>query len=254
MKHPKISAVIIALNEEENILDAVKSVSWADEVVVVDCGSADRTVEIAKAAGAKTYKKKWDGYIAQKNWANEKAGGEWILSLDADERVTPELKKEIQYLIKTGTDMDGYCIPRRARFLGRYIRHCHWYPDYQLRLFRKNKSAWTGGLVHERVEVEGKVGRLNNDLIHFTYKDIADQTEKLNRYSSLWALDAFRDGRKTGILNIIISPAATFMNIYFFRLGILDGFPGLVISRSLAYYSFQKKVKLYQLLREKKKR
>jgi glycosyltransferase involved in cell wall biosynthesis len=253
MKNLIISAVIIALNEEENILDAVKSVSWVDEVIVVDCGSKDRTLEIAKKAGAKTYEKKWDGYTAQKNWANGKAGGEWILSLDADERVTPELKKEIQHILETGKDINGYYIPRRARFLGRYIRHCHWYPDYQLRLFRKNKSSWTGGLVHERVEVEGKVGHLNNDLIHFTYKDIADQTEKLNRYSSLWAMDAFKKGRKTGILNIIISPAATFINIYFFRLGILDGFPGFVISKNLAYYSFQKKIKLYQLHREKKK-
>jgi glycosyltransferase involved in cell wall biosynthesis len=253
MKNPGISAVIITFNEEENIQDAIRSVSWADEVVVVDCGSADRTVEIAKTAGAKTYKKEWKGYIAQKNWANGKAVKEWILSLDADERVTPELKMEILHIMETGTEMDGYYIPRRARFLGRYIRHCHWYPDYQLRLFRKNKSVWTGGLVHERVEVEGKIGRLNNDLIHFTYKDIADQTEKLNRYSSLWALDAFKAGRKTGILNIIMSPAATFMNIYFFRLGILDGFPGFVISRNLAYYSFQKKIKLYQLYREKRK-
>jgi glycosyltransferase involved in cell wall biosynthesis len=253
MKNPGISAVIITFNEEENIQDAIRSVSWADEVVVVDCGSADRTVEIAKTAGAKTYKKEWKGYIAQKNWANGKAVKEWILSLDADERVTPELKMEILHIMETGTEMDGYYIPRRARFLGRYIRHCHWYPDYQLRLFRKNKSVWTGGLVHERVEVEGKIGRLNNDLIHFTYKDIADQTEKLNRYSSLWALDAFKAGRKTGILNIIMSPAATFMNIYFFRLGILDGFPGFVISRNLAYYSFQKKIKLYQLFREKRK-
>jgi glycosyltransferase involved in cell wall biosynthesis len=253
MKNPGISAVIITFNEEENIQDAIRSVSWADEVVVVDCGSADRTVEIAKTAGAKTYKKEWKGYIAQKNWANGKAVKEWILSLDADERVTPELKMEILHIMETGTEMDGYYIPRRARFLGRYIRHCHWYPDYQLRLFRKNKSVWTGGLVHERVEVEGKIGRLNNDLIHFTYKDIADQTEKLNRYSSLWALDAFKAGRKTGILNIIMSPTATFMNIYFFRLGILDGFPGFVISRNLAYYSFQKKIKLYQLYREKRK-
>jgi glycosyltransferase involved in cell wall biosynthesis len=253
MKNPGISAVIITFNEEENIQDAIRSVSWADEVVVVDCGSADRTVEIAKTAGAKLYKNEWRGYTAQKNWANEKARGEWILSLDADERVTPELKMEILHIMETGTEMDGYYIPRRARFLGRYIRHCHWYPDYQLRLFRKNKSAWTGGLVHERVEVEGKVGRLNNDLIHFTYKDIADQTDKLNRYSSLWALDAFRYGRKTGILNIIMSSAATFINVYFFRLGILDGFPGFVISRNLAYYSFQKKIKLYQLYREKRK-
>lgn len=252
MKAPEISAVLITKNEKDDIAEAIKSVSWANEVIVVDCGSTDGTVETAERAGAKVLKKEWEGYVAQKNWANGKARGEWIISLDADERVTPELHEEIIDLIKAGTDLNGYYIPRRSRFLGRYIRHCHWYPDYQLRLFKKDKGAWTGGLVHERVEVQGKTGYLKNDLIHLTYKDIADQTEKLNRYSTLWAMDAFDRGKKAGIFDILVAPLGTFLNVYFLRLGFLDGFPGLVISRSLAYYSFQKKAKLYRLYKEKK--
>jgi glycosyltransferase involved in cell wall biosynthesis len=249
-----VSAVIITHNEEHNIKEALKSVSWADEIVVVDSGSNDRTVEFAKKTGAKTFRREWKGYIDQKSWADSKAISEWILSIDADERVSQELKMEILSLMKSGTGKNGYYIPRRAIFLGRKIRHCHWYPDYQMRLFRKKKATWKGGLVHERIEVKGETGKLKRDLIHYTYKDIADQTDKLNKYSTLWATDAFKKGRKAGIASVILSPAATFLNVYFFRLGLLDGFPGFVISRGLAYYSFQKKAKLYQLNRNKKQK
>lgn len=247
-----VSAVIIALDEEDNIKKAIKTVEWADEIIVVDSGSKDKTVEYAKKAGAVVYKREWKGYIDQKNWANSKAGGEWILSIDADERVTPDLKSEIIKVIKSGTELNGFYIPRRAVFLGRKIKHCHWYPDYQLRLFRKKKALWKGGLVHERIEVKGTAGKLKNDLIHYTYKNIDDQTAKLNKYSSLWAMDAFKKGKRTGILAIAIFPAATFLNVYFLRLGFLDGYPGFVIAKSLAYYSLQKKMKLYQLYREAK--
>lgn len=247
-----VSAVIIALNEENNIKEAIKTVAWADEIIVVDSGSNDKTIEYAKKAGAVVFKREWKGYVDQKNWANSKAGSEWILSIDADERVTTELKSEIINTLKSGTEMDGFYIPRRAVFLGRKIKHCHWYPDYQLRLFRKNKAMWKGGLVHERIEVKGATGKLKCDLMHYTYNDIADQIARLNKYSSLWAAEAFNKGKRTGILSIVVSPAATFLNVYFLRLGFLDGFPGFVIAKNLAYYSLQKKVKLYQLYREEK--
>ena len=245
-----LSAVIITYNEEHNIRDAIKSVSWADEVIVVDSGSGDRTLEYAKKLGAVTYINEWKGYVAQKNWADLHAKSEWILSLDADERVTSELKSEIISLLKKGTERNGFNIPRRAVFLGKEIRHCHWYPDYQLRLFRKNKGTWTGGLVHEKLSVDGEIGTLKGDLLHYTYRDISEQTERLNKYSSLWAEEAFKKGKKSGILKMISSPVATFFNVYFLRLGVLDGFPGFVIAKGLAFYSFQKKAKLYQLNRE----
>ncbi len=247
-----ISAVIITLNEAENISEAINSVKWADEIIVVDSGSADETVNLAKAAGAKVFKHSWEGYAAQKNLANGKAKSEWILSLDADERVSDELREEIRALIEA-PEHDGYYIPRRSWFLGRWIKHCHWYPDYQLRLFRKDNAEWTGGEVHEHIKVTGSTGKLKNDILHYTYKDIADQTERLNKYSTLWAKEAFARGKRPSVFKMLFSPFFTFINVYILRLGFLDGFAGLVISRSLAYYSFQKKAKLIELYREAKK-
>ncbi|MBN2135889.1 MAG: glycosyltransferase family 2 protein [Acidobacteria bacterium] len=248
-KKTGITAVIITHNEEENIKPAIESISWCDSIIVVDCESDDKTVQIAEWLGAKVYTRKWKGYVDQKNWANSQVKTEWILSLDADERVSPDLRKEIEEELKHPA-YDGYKIPRLACFLGRNIKHCHWYPDYQLRLFRKSKAEWAGGKVHETVKVNGSIGRLKKDILHYTYKDIADQTNRLNHYSTLWAEEAFKQGRKVNLLSVILAPAATFINVYIFRLGFLEGFPGLVISRALAYYSFQKKAKLLQMRKE----
>lgn len=249
MVRARLSAVIIAKDEERNIARALASVAWAGEVVaVVDAESSDRTEALALGAGARVEVRPWRGYVATKNEAAALAAGDWILSIDADEEVTPELRGEIEAIVSSDEGAaDGYRFPRRNHYWGRWIRHCGWYPDLQLRLWRRGRGRWVGGRVHERVEVQGRIGRTRAALNHFTYDSIGRHLRTMERYSDLSARDRFEAGRRTNALLLALTPPWQFFRSYILRGGILDGTPGLVVSALAAYYAFLKHARLWEL-------
>lgn len=244
--HVKISVTIITLNEEDRLAGALASVTWADEIVVVDAESTDRTVEVARHYTDRVLINPWPGYAAQKNFADRQASHEWILSLDADECVSPELRQSIERLKQEGPQQDGYRIPRRAWYLGRWINHSGWYPDYQLRLYRRDCARWQGDYVHESVRVEGRVGTLTGDLWHFTRRSLAEHHEVLGRYTTLAAEGDFAHGKTVGFLDLLLKPPLTFLRSYLLKQGFRDGIPGLVIASFAAYYVFLKQAKLWE--------
>lgn len=242
----KISACIITKDEENNIADAIGSVSWADEILVVDSGSRDKTTAIAESSGAKVISQDWLGFSKQKQFAAEKARYDWILSLDADERISEELRKEIS-LISTPT-ADGYKIPRLSFYMNRPIRHGGWYPDWQIRLFNRKKARWKEAIVHESVEVNGRIGKLSGDIHHFSVENAAYHHRLIGeRYAPLSARQMFQNGRKTSTLKVATAGLSTFTKNYFLRLGFLDGFPGFCIARFAAHHSFLKHLLLWEM-------
>ncbi len=252
----KLSVVIITLNEEANIGQTLESVrplvaDGAGEIIVVDSGSTDRTRQIAESMGAKVSVEPWKGYAAQKNSAIEKASGEWVLSLDADESVEPQLAEEIRATLRAGTDLHGFWIPRRNHFLGRWIRHGGFWPDPKLRLFRRGSGRFEERAVHETLHVNGATARLRNALIHRSYSTITDYIDHMNRYSSLGAEVAVTEGhRGFNLWNIVVRPWATFVYNYFFRLGFLDGREGLLLHLYHAAYVSWKYAKAWEEGRE----
>jgi glycosyltransferase involved in cell wall biosynthesis len=244
---PKCSVTIITLNEAEHIGAAIDSVTWADEVVVVDCGSADATTEIARAKGATVVHRDWSGWIDQKNFAAERAANDWIFSLDADERVPPPLAGEIRELLSGEPPMRGYRVPRVTFHLGRWIRTTDFYPDYQTRLYDRRAARWRGKYVHESVAVDGPVGRFRHDLEHYSFRDLRDHLDRVNRYTTLAARQMHESGRSAGLFDLIIHPPAAFLRNYLLRLGLLDGTPGLIISVINSYSVFLKFAKLWEL-------
>jgi glycosyltransferase involved in cell wall biosynthesis len=247
MSMPKISAIIITYNEEKNIRRCLSSVDWADEIVVVDSGSTDDTKKIASEFTQKVFDIKWEGFGKAKDFAKDKATYQWILSLDADEVVTEDLRKEIQSVIKSDKTFDGYYIPRRSNFLGKWIRHGGWYPDHVLRLFKKDKAKFNHSMVHEKVEVEGKIGYLRNDLLHHTDPNFDHYLGKLNKYTSVGAEELFRNGKRAWFFDLIFRPLAVFLKMYFAKGGFLDGPHGLILAVSSAFHVFSKYVKLWHL-------
>lgn len=243
-----LSAVLITRDEEKSLEGALESVAFCEEVVVVDCGSSDRTREIAGAAGARVVvNTPWPGFVAQKNAASAAARHDWVLSLDADERVTPALRDEIQALRGRGFDRAGYRIPRVTFYLGRWIRGTDWYPDPQLRLFDRRRGRWDGGLVHESVKVEGDVGRLRAEIEHRPYADISEHMQTIDRYTSLWARQAFQAGRRTSAGGMAAAAAWAFVRNYLLKGGVLLGSAGLTVSTLNAYYTYAKLAKLQEL-------
>ncbi len=242
-----LSATLITHNEETNIEEALQSVAWADEIVVVDSGSTARTVEICRRHTDKVYHRGWTGYVDQKNHAVAMASHDWIFSLDADERVGPELVREIELLRKNGMGRAGYRIPRVAFFMGRWIRHGEWYPDYQLRLFDRRRGRWQGGRVHESVRVEGTPGILAGELRHYTYRRLSDYLRRLETYTTLAAQDYREQGRKVTMLKVLANPAGAFVKGYLLKRGFLDGGPGLMVAVMGAVSVFFKYAKLYEL-------
>lgn len=245
----KVSAVLITLNEETRLAAALESVRFCDEVLVLDAGSTDRTREIAAAFGARVETRSWAGFTAQRNHAVTAAGNDWVFAVDADERVTPALRAEIEALRASGFTHAGYRIPRVAFYLGTWIRGTDWYPDPQLRLFDRRRGRWTGGLVHESVHVEGSVGRLQHDLEHHTYEDISDHLATIDRYTTLWARQAHDEGRRAGVLDGSVASAWAFVRNYVVRRGFLLGEAGLTVSTLNAYYTYAKMAKLRELAR-----
>ena len=248
---PKLSVTAITKNEAADIGAALESVAWADELIVVDSGSTDGTPAIARRHAAHVVEREWPGYIAQKNYAASIASHDWILSLDADERVTPELAREIQQAIAATSPNAAYRVPRVTWYLGRWIRTTDWYPDYQTRLYDRRLAKWTGKYVHEAVTVRGAVGRLRGELHHFPYRDIADHLETIDRYTTYAARQMHEDGRRAGLPQIAGHPPLAFIRNYLIHGGIRDGAPGFIISALNAYYVFLKFSKLWELQQQK---
>jgi len=244
----KLSAVVITKNEAANIGRCLKSVSFADEIVVIDSGSTDQTVDIAVGLGARVHSiARWEGYGKTKRLGVKRAAGEWILSIDADEVVSPSLASEIQLAIASGSAMSGYRFPRLTNFLGRWIRHCGWYPDYQLRLFRKDAGNFNEAVVHESVVLNGSVGRLQGDLLHYSDPTLEHYLVKFDRYTTLGAAQAHQEGRRAGWFDVAIRPIASFLSHYVIRRGFLDGLEGLVLSALSAMAVMVKYAKLRRL-------
>ena len=247
----KISAVIIAFNEEDKIADAVKSVGWADEIIVVDSESTDRTRTIAETFGAVVFQKNWEGFSKQKQFAVECAANDWIFSLDADERVSDELKQEILNLKNNPKNIsaDGYKIPRLSFYMNRPIRHGGWYPDWQLRFFNRRKGKWRNVLIHESVQMSENsiVKKLRGDILHFSVEDVSHHHQMIGtRYAPLAARQMFERGKRASALKIHTVGMTTFLQDYFIKGGFLDGLAGYTIARFAAHHAFLK----YSLLRE----
>jgi glycosyltransferase involved in cell wall biosynthesis len=246
-----LSVALITQNEAPNLPRTLASVSWAGEIVVVDSGSTDATLQIAREAGARVFAEPWKGFAAQKNSAIAHATGDWILSLDADEEVSPELALEIQLLLEGEPPFRAYRIPRLNHFLGRPLRHGGYWPDPKLRLFRRGSSQFLARPVHETMEAEGPVGRLKSPLLHHCYPTLDEYIEHMNRYSSAGArmlMEAGRGSHSSAAFawNALLNPAATFLYNYFFRLGFLDGREGLVQHLNHSAYIHWKFVKAWQ--------
>lgn len=246
---PKLSVTVIAKDEAADIGGALTSVAWADEIVVVDSMSADETVSIARQHTDRVIVREWPGYVAQKNYAASIASHDWILSLDADERVTPELAQEIRTALTSDPGHAGYRMPRVTFHLGRWIRTTDWYPDDQLRLYDRRAAEWTGRYVHEGVTVRGSIGVLGGELEHFAYRDIADHLETINRYTTYAASEMRETGQRAGLLRLAGHPPLAFLRNYLLKGGIRDGVPGFIISAMNAYYVFLKFAKLAELQR-----
>jgi len=236
----KITATIITLDEERNIVRAIESLRCCDEILILDSGSTDRTVELATNLGAHVVEAGWRGYAGQKNWAAEQASHDWILSLDADEALSEALEGEIWRLKKNGPGFDAYTMPRLARYLGRWILHSGWYPDRKVRLYDRRKASWVGGFVHESVRVDGRIGHLESNILHFTCDSLSEHVKNIDRYTTLAAQELAAHKVKIQLPRLIFDPAWTFLKSYFLQRGFLEGVEGLEIAYMAAFYTFLK--------------
>jgi glycosyltransferase involved in cell wall biosynthesis len=226
---PELSVILITKNEAANIRACLESVGWADECIVVDSGSTDDTVAIARRMGAKVFEYDWPGFGPQKNRALAHATGDWVFSIDADERVTPELRAELEQAMARG-DAEGYFCPRLSQFCGSFIHHSGWYPDYVLRLFRRGKGRFSDSLVHESVQLDGRSAKLKSPLLHYSYLDRADVERKVAHYSDAAAKQMHAAGKRTSLPRAALSAGWAFMRTYIIRLGVLDGHAGCGIA------------------------
>lgn len=245
----RISVVIITKNEEQTLPRCLDSVKWADEIIVIDSHSTDRTCEIAARRGAKVFTVDWGGFGPAKQAGVDHADGDWILSIDADEAVSPALEDEIKQLASDHSNVDGYYVPRRTNFLGRWIYHSAWYPDYVLRLFRKSRGHFDDAVVHEKVSLDGSVGRLKGELLHYSVPTLEHYFVKFNRYTSLGAEEAYRQGRKVTWLDIVFKPPVSFVKQYILHQGFRDGMEGFMVSSLSAMAVMVKYAKLRHLHR-----
>lgn len=247
-----ISLVVVTLNEELHIERCLRSAPFVNDIVVVDSFSTDRTAELAEQNGARVFKEKWKGYGPTKAFATAQARNSWILSLDADEALSPELADEIMNKFPNLDPEAGYLVPRKSYHLGRWINFGGWYPDYQLRLFNKDKSQWNSAALHEKVEVK-KEAKLRHDVLHYVFDDLSDQVITNDKYSTLGAKHLKESGKKFSYLKLIFKPFIKFVETYIFKRGFLDGMPGFIISIGAAYSMFLKFAKLWELEHVRKK-
>ena len=247
---PRLSAIVIARDNERTIGRCIGSLAFADEIVVVDSGSTDRTPEICRELGAQVHvTADWPGYGPQKNRALDRASGEWVLSLDSDEWVTPELRAEIERVLAAPGTRAGYAIPRRSSFCGRFMKHSGWWPDYVVRLVRRESGRFSDDLTHERLVVEGSVGRLREPIMHEAIDDLDQMLLKMNAYSSSSAHTRHSQGRRATLSTAIVHGAWTFFRTYVLRLGFLDGREGFMLAVANAEGSYYRYVKLMLLAR-----
>lgn len=246
---PRVTVTIITKNEAAHIGAAIDSAAWADEIIVVDSGSTDETVALATAKGVRVESRTWTGWIDQKNFAASLATHDWIFSLDADERVTDTLAQEIRGALQDAPRHVAFKVPRVTFHLGAWIRTTDFYPDYQTRLYDRRSARWAGHYVHESIAAQGPVGRLTQELQHYSYRDLGDHLDRINTYSALAARQMYERGRRATLFDLVAQAPAAFLRNYILRRGVLGGSPGLVLSTVNAYSVFLKFAKLWELQR-----
>jgi glycosyltransferase involved in cell wall biosynthesis len=245
----RISVTIIAWNEEERLRACLESIAWADEIIIVDAESTDKTVQVAREFTDKIWVRPWAGFAAQKNFALEQATGEWVLSLDADERVTALLRDRIGRIVRANGPADGYSIPRKNVFWGAWMRHGGLYPDYQLRLFRRDTGRFVDSAVHESVVVEGHVEALDEPMLHHSYRGLEDFVTRSNRYSTLAAQEIVSRGGRAGLADLALRPLGRFLSRYILKFGFRDGWRGFVLAVLYANYVFLRMAKAWEARR-----
>jgi glycosyltransferase involved in cell wall biosynthesis len=246
---PPVTVTIITRNEAAHIAAAIDSAAWADEIIVVDSGSADDTVGIAGAKGVRVESRGWTGWVDQKNFAASLAAHDWIFSLDADERITPSLAHEIKGVLAAGPAHAAYKVPRVTFHLGRWVRTTDFYPDFQTRLYDRRAARWSGKYVHESISADGPVGKLSQELQHYSYTDLRDHLNRINEYSTLAARQMYERGRRARTFDLVAQAPAAFLRNYILRRGFLDGSVGLTLSMVNGYSVFLKFAKLWELQR-----
>ncbi len=252
---PRVSAIVVCFNEQDRIAECLESVRWCDEIVVVDSFSTDRTPEICRSYTERFYQREWAGYREQKAYAHSLAAGDWVLLVDADERVTAELQQEmLDSLALYGDWFTAYAVPRLVYYLGRWWWRGGWYPDYDIRLFRRERATWGGSEPHEKIIVDGKTRRLKNHLQHFSYRNIDDHMQRINRFTSISSSELRKNGVRWRLSDALLRPAVRFFRCYFLKRGFMEGFAGFYVALTAAVYVFLKYAKLWELELEEKKK
>ncbi len=244
---PALSATIITHNESANIARVIQSLACADEIVVIDSNSTDGTPEIAAGLGARVVTHAWEGFAAQKNFASAQAKNDWVISLDADEELDGPAQAAVQEWKRSEPSATGFQFARRAQYLGRWILHSGWYPDYKLRLFDRRRSRWQGDYVHESVVTDGQAATLRGEILHYTCQSLAEHRQRIEFYTDLAAREMYERGASPGLLRRALSPPWIFLNTYVLRLGMLDGVPGYLIAKMAARYVQRKYTKLEEM-------
>ncbi|MDR2251616.1 MAG: glycosyltransferase family 2 protein [Endomicrobium sp.] len=244
-----ISAYILTKNEEKHIRECIESLKWADEIVIVDDFSADSTVEISKSIGCKVVQSKFEYFGKQRNFALTQCSNNWVICLDADERITTELKEEIEQELKNTPRADVFIAPRKSKFINRWILHSGWYPDYRHPvLFNKNKMKYKDQLVHEDIEYNGEKVYFKGDILHYPYDSIKQFVKKSDFYTDLRSKEMFEGGKKFKILNLFVNPSVMFFKMYIIKKGFLDGLTGLIVALLYSsFYTLMKYIKLWEL-------
>jgi len=235
------------MNEEDRIEDCIRSADFADECIVVDSHSTDRTRDVAARLGARVIERDWEGWVQQKNFAIDQANNDWVLCLDADERLSPELRAAILDGLDREPAADGFDFARLNRYMGRWIRHGGWYPDPKIRLFRKDRGRFVGRNPHDRVRVDGRVLRLTGDLLHDPYRSLSDHLRTMDRYTTVAAEEKYARGQRAGLLDLTLRPFGKFLRMFLLERGFLDGVPGFVVAITGSFYVFLKYAKLRTL-------
>jgi glycosyltransferase involved in cell wall biosynthesis len=251
----KVSACVIALNEEAHIEACLRTLSFCDEIVLVDSHSKDRTREIAAALGARVIEHDWEGHIGQKNFAVDQAKNDWVLCVDADERVTPELAAAVARVAEGEPDREGYLVGRRNIYLGQWIRHGGWYPDAKVRLFDRRRARWGGTNPHDHVIVQGRTGNLHADLLHYSYRDLSHHlTKSIDFFSTVSAKEKLARGQRFVTVQMLFGPPIKFLKMFVFRGGFLDGWRGFIVAVLGSFFVFLKYAKLWELVHVKGER
>lgn len=250
-----MSAIVVCFNEEERIGACLESLGWCDEVVVVDSFSTDRTPEICRRYTDRFMQRPWPGYREQKAYAHSQATREWVLLVDADERVTPELQQEILDVLERDRGRyAGYAVPRLVRYLDRWWWRGGWYPDYDIRLFRRDRATWSGFDPHEKIVVDGAVRRLRHPLHHFSYRDMEDHLARINRFTSIASRELHQAGGRWRLSDALFRPLGRFLRFYLLKAGFREGFAGFYVAVTAAVYVFLKYAKLWEIELEEKKK